>query len=176
MSYRWDIFPGPVSDSTSSACYGTFSTELTAQYPTTGPDGGVAWLSDVLSSGGLVEDPIVVYWRATDLTSFPSAYATSLARAIGVDLPPTSTPASPSSISTLPTATGPVPTTGMPQLNTGAKAAIGVGVTFGSILLIALVACIFWRRRVKKKHSAEHPDFPETDAEQTLWKRFFGGK
>lgn len=160
-----------------SECQSKFSTELTAWNPETASDGGVTWRFSTLLSGWAAEDPVVVYWRADDLTSFPSSYATSLARVIGVDLPPpTSTPASPSSISTLPTATGPVITTGSPGLNTGAAAAVGVGVAFGSILLMTIVACIFWRRRNRKQPNTEHPDFPETEAEQTLWKRFFGGK
>ncbi|PVI03251.1 hypothetical protein DM02DRAFT_669915 [Periconia macrospinosa] len=110
----------------------------------------------VVTSGVASATPIIVAWQSSDLTVFPSDYASSLARRMGVDFA-TTTLASPGSSQSIPQATQTPPPassttpTQRPPLSTAAKAGIGVGATLFAVLVItAILATLLLRRRRKQ--------------------------
>ncbi|PVH96169.1 hypothetical protein DM02DRAFT_674992 [Periconia macrospinosa] len=156
-------------------CATTFSTPWTALVAYT-ESGSTYWDATVkgvtkrnfttVSSGVAFGTQIHIMWNANDLNSFPPAYASSLAKRIGIPYPtttPTTTP-SPGSTSEIPRPTQsggeePPPTSSESQLSTSAKTGIGVGSAIGAIaIMIALIAVLLWRKRQRqhgKIHSSE---------------------
>jgi hypothetical protein len=125
----------------------------------------------VLTSGMVMAQSTRVYWQSSDLSAFPSDYASSLAVLMKVPFGSSSTT---SSSTTSPTST-PIPTNTSkpsPRLGPGAQAGIGVGVLLSVIILLYI-----WRRR-KRQHQqrTEHPGMPEMEGGSKGLKRFVGGK
>jgi hypothetical protein len=118
----------------------------------------------VFSTGTVWAEPVSVYWQSSDLSLFPSAYATSLASAMNVPFLSATSPTS----STLPTRT--------PEaLSVGAKAGIGVGAFFGVAIIAGALVFVSLRRR-KRQKSMQHPDLPEMNGQDSGFKRMFAGK
>jgi hypothetical protein len=123
-----------------------------------------------MTRGTAIADPLYVAWEASDLSLFPTAYATSLAQKIGVKFTPAATPASGASTrgasqtGSIGTPSGTTtPSTTNPDsegLSSGAKIGIGVGAGIGAILLVALLAVIILMRRSRKRNRATtaYPD------------------
>lgn len=105
-----------------------------------------------ITSGTAIADPIVIGWQVEDMSKFPTAYASSLANKIGVTLETSS--AIPARSSSLPRQTdtpSPTPnTTPSDGLSIGAKAGIGVGAVFGS-LLIGGAALLYFSKRKRRQ-------------------------
>lgn len=91
----------------------------------------------VLSTGTVFAEPVTILWQSSDLSRFPSAFATAPAATIGVKLDVE------------------------PSLGTGAKAGIVIGAVLGLGLLAGAVIVLCLRRR----NRAQHPDLPENMAE-----------
>ena len=130
-----------------------------------------------LATGLAVADPVVVAWNLEEMELFPDAYRTSLAKRIGV-----ASPASGLSSSNFPEATGNGMNTDPDKaasdgLSTGAKAGIGVGVSLGTVLLIAALVLYLIQRSAKTKERntamAELED-PQTTNSRKRW--FLGGR
>lgn len=157
----------------SGYCLATFSTPLRAFAPLTISLSSVAfqaliWVSEdktysttanytTLSSVSAVATPLYVAWEASDLSLFPIAYATSLAKSFNIPFTPTPSPGTPSpgTSSTLPKETGLSSSSG---LSTGAKAGIGVGAVLGAALVMGIaIVCLYLRRR-KRKNAVAVPD------------------
>lgn len=130
------------------------------------------WFNDTpstISSGTATADPVVIFWRYSDLASFPPDYATSLAKRIGVDLStPTSTPA---------TTPRPPPSQ---KPSSGAIAGIAVGGTAFLVLIGGFIFYLLTRRRAKqRKREALALDggVPELENEEEhpSWRKWFLG-
>jgi hypothetical protein len=119
----------------------------------------------VLSSGLAQAQAVTVRWQSSDLSSFPSAYAASLASLVAMPVGPTSS----SSSLSLVTSSPPPITHG---LSTGGKAGIGVGAVLGFVALGALLILLLLRRKKK----LQHPTVPEMNGQPSGFKRFLGGK
>jgi hypothetical protein len=85
----------------------------------------------VLSSGTLWAETVVVYWQSSDLTLFPSTYATLLAAAMGVTLSIDRSVAGSAAASS--------------GLGTGAKAGIAIGAVLAIALLAGTVILLCWQ-------------------------------
>jgi hypothetical protein len=121
-------------------------------------------ITDCVFTGTVWAEPVSVYWQSSDLSLFPSAYATSLASAMNVPFLSATSPTS----STLPTRT--------PEaLSVGAKAGIGVGAFFGVAIIAGALVFVSLRRR-KRQKSMQHPDLPEMNGQDSGFKRMFAGK
>lgn len=108
-------------------------------------------------------EAVIVYWRATDLSSFPAGYAASLGQAIGLTPP-------------WPTSQTSASDPGRPRFSPGAIAGISVGVVTGLMTMISLVVFLMWRRRkTLQTQKLMHPGLPEFGAERSVWKRFHRG-
>jgi hypothetical protein len=129
---------------------------------------------------------LLVYWQSSDLPNFPPAYASSIAKQIGV--PFTATP-TPGSSSTLPQQTGSLPLQPNPAssgLSTGAKAGVGVGAALGFflLLLLTILSILFLhRRRSRKRSSANFSptrhailEMEDQDAALATRKWYLGGR
>jgi hypothetical protein len=92
--------------------------------------------------------PVHIVWQSSDLSDFPSAYATSLAAVIGVPFGP-ATPASSSAIPQ-PTQSAQPASPINTNLSTGTKVGIGIGAALGVFLLGGSAIAILLRRRKKK--------------------------
>jgi len=176
-------------------CISTFSTPIEAHALVTGaPDGNVSTAyTMILSSnscgsiglcllktetltskvtvttGVALEEPVVIAWQDKDLPLFPTEYATSLARRIGVPLP--SNTASPQS-SASPTSNA-QPERAGPELSTGAKAGIGIGAAIGALAIIAAIATMHFRHQKRARAAAalqEHSK-PELDGQDQQLKK-----
>lgn len=102
----------------------------------------------VVSTGTAYADPIYVAWRAKDLSLFPPAYATSVAKQF--DIPFTPTPSPGSSLALPGETNAPSPSTG---LSTGAKAGIGLGTVAGIAVILGvglLFLCLRRRRQIQR--------------------------
>jgi hypothetical protein len=139
-----------------------FTTTATDGKPATVSFSTSVRASTVLSTGTLWAEPVSIYWKSSDLSLFPTAYATSLASAIGVpfsaDVPPNAFPIPPPS---------PV------GLNAGAKAGIVVAAFLGVALLIGALILLFLRRR---RQRIRHPDVPEMTGQDSGFKTMLAGK
>lgn len=121
-----------------------------------------------MTTGLAIADPVIVGWQIRDLQSFPSSYASSLAKMIGVQ----ETPA-PGSSSTFPLVTGqpgaesttspppppsqtptPSPSLASSGLSSGVKAGIAMGVLANVAIFGAVLAFFLGRRSKKKKNTA----------------------
>lgn len=125
-----------------------------------------------LSEGLAIADPVIIGWQDHDLEVFPSDYATSLARRIGVPLP-TKTAA--------PNSTSPTSSKESDNLSTGAKAGIGVGVTIGMAVIGIVIACFLMHKRRKMDRDTVDrqevvPEAEEQEYRDKDRKWFFGGK
>lgn len=123
-----------------------------------------------ISSGLAVADPVIVGWQVDDLRLFPSDYATSVARKIGITLPSTTTTSS----SSLPSKS-----TNSRTLSTAAKAGVGVGVALGLAIIAIVIAILVIHKRQKRKIAIQDPGIPEMgdrDHGCTEGKSFIGGK
>jgi LPXTG-motif cell wall-anchored protein len=135
-----------------------------------------------VASGLAIADPVTIYWQESDLSSFPQAYATSLAKRIGVEFTGSATPAS---SSTLPRDTSsPEPSSRASSdkgLSTGVTAGISVA-TVAVVALVAIGAVLFLRRRKRQKKAQAHMrnegPAAEMDQDQShaIKKWFLGGK
>jgi hypothetical protein len=108
-----------------------------------------------VANGIAIADPVIVGWGEHDLSTFPTEYANSLARRIGVTQPSiTQRTGITQPPMTVPTAKVSDPTGSIhSSLSTGAKAGIGVGVILG-VFLVALVLFLICLQRTKKKSPA----------------------
>ncbi|KAF3049415.1 hypothetical protein E8E11_001068 [Didymella keratinophila] len=102
-----------------------------------------------VSTGLALEEPLVVAWRDEHLLKFPTEYASSLAKRIGITLPTNTA----SSISTPPS---PPLGTSTPSLSTGSKAGIGIDAAIGAIAILGAVMSLSLRHR-RKMRAAERP-------------------
>ncbi|CAN9133256.1 unnamed protein product [Alternaria alternata] len=109
-----------------------------------------------------------IYWRASDLSLFPTDYASSLASVI--DVPFGNSTAGPTS-----PASGDGGNSG---LSPGAIAGIAVGVA--TLIILGVVALLFLRRRRKRqtqeKQRLPTPAVAEMQGESTGLQHFVGGK
>lgn len=117
-------------------------------------------------------------WQETDLPKLPPAYASSLAKRIGVAFTQSATPGSASPLPSQTTSSLPVN-----SLSTGAKAGIGVGVTIGALLILALIAFLILRRRRKNSERTTQgsqdetrPEMEDQDATLATKKWYLGGR
>ena len=118
----------------------------------------------MLSTGLAIADPIVVAFQIEDFKSFPSEYATSLAKKIGVVL----------STDSVRLDTPSQPGTDVPGLSTGAKAGIGVGVAVGALAFIIGIVLFCLRKRRKAKNQdpqQEHTIAEMADQDHDLAKK-----
>lgn len=126
----------------------------------------------LISSGFAIADPINIAWAVTDLPKFPPAYASSLAKKIGVPFTPTGTAAVaaistslvPGLSSNLPRETDSSVSSGSGGLSTGAKAGIGAVVAVAVIIGLALLLLCLRRRR--KHVQTPGNDLPEMVVEE----------
>ncbi|KAF3006077.1 hypothetical protein E8E13_011029 [Curvularia kusanoi] len=100
----------------------------------------------VLSSGTLFAEPVTVLWKSSDLSNFPTAYATALAAEMGFNLSPE-----------LPDYTA---TDSPSTVSAGAKYGIAVGALFGSIFLFSLIVYLVYLC-VRKHRKARQGYLPE---------------
>jgi hypothetical protein len=124
----------------------------------------------IISAGLAVADPIIVAWQQDDLNSFPSDYASSLARKVGITLTPDPVSSSRS---------GPTSPTAAGGISTGAKAGIGVGVVLGAAIIGVTIVLLYMRRWRKAETTAEGAGVAEMeDQDGHLGERkwFFGGR
>ncbi|KAF2727106.1 hypothetical protein EJ04DRAFT_595982 [Polyplosphaeria fusca] len=132
-------------------------------------------------SGGLaVADPKYVYWKRSDLSLFPSEYATSLAKKIGITLPALS-PSATSSRATLPASSSRAASPQPPhKLTSGVLTGIVVGVVaFLALLSIILFILYHRRRKARSATPSQQGDMAEMEeSDEALAKRkwFLGGK
>lgn len=101
-------------------------------------DAGVAWA-----------EPITIHWQSSDLTRFPSAYATSIAAWMGVTMEAQPT----SAASGLPTLSG----VGQSELSkSGIPEGVIIGFSVGAFAGLAVLTgvIIYWLRRRRRKHHA----------------------
>lgn len=96
-----------------------------------------------------------VFSHSSDLSIFPTAYASSLAQRIGVPFPATTSPGSSSALSSRTISSQPIAPSSS-DLSTPAKAGIGVGVSLGIFLLAAISLLILLRRRQQRKLAAAY--------------------
>jgi hypothetical protein len=110
-----------------------------------------------LRAGIALAEPVTVHWQSSDLTRFPSAYATSLASYMGVTI---EAPL-PNTASSLPTISGvgQPPSTNEPSelSKSGIPEGVIIGFGAGAFAALALVTgvIIYWlrRRRRRKRHA-----------------------
>ncbi|KAF2829618.1 hypothetical protein CC86DRAFT_402968 [Ophiobolus disseminans] len=139
-----------------------------------------------LSSALAFVDPVFIGWQAKDLSLFPLAYATSIAKQFNIPFTPTPTATptpAPGLSSTLPSETSRTSLEASPPssgLSTGAKAGIGVGAASGVALIAVIFAILFTRRRRRKRTAAmADSDTGHTTpemADQTTRKWYLGGQ
>lgn len=120
-----------------------------------------------LSTGLAVADPVVIAWQIEDFRLFPSDYATSLARKIGVTLPTTGSDAKlPSDAES-------------PGISTGAKAGIGVGIAVGVLAILVAVVLLRLKKRRKAAQAVEPqhtlPEMADQDQDLAKKKWWAGG-
>jgi hypothetical protein len=120
-----------------------------------------------ISLGTASMNPLVVIWESSDLSKFPPAYASSVAKQIGIPFTLTASPGSSSNLPQQTSTPSQQPITASSSLSTGAKACIGISI--GIILFI--------RRRCRNKPlTTPHPDTPEMDATLAPHKWYLGGR
>lgn len=122
-----------------------------------------------VNAGLAVADPVIVGWKVEDLQLFPSGYATSVAKKIGLTLPSSTT--SSSSLPLSPTNPG--------DLSTATKAGIGVGLTLGAAIIAFVIVVLVLRKQKKRKIAMKDPGIPEMgdqDHGHTTGKFFIGGR
>ena len=113
------------------------------------------YYTTVVSSGTLWAEPVVVYWKSSDLSHFPSAYASILASAMGL------------------TAEDETSATGSSSgIQTGVKA----GITIGAIFAVAVFGGILVFLRLRMRKRMRRPDLPEMSGQSSGLKRLFHGK
>jgi len=147
------------SDATASACSSSFSTPVTALYPS---NGYPALISDPdgtepreISRGVQLMTPMIVYWQETDLSLFDPGYAATLAARLDIDFTPTATSetAPSSDRSQFTSSTSPADDGGerssKPDLSIAAKAGIGVGIAIAGIIMV-VAGLVLYRRYVRK--------------------------
>ncbi|KAF2009395.1 hypothetical protein BU24DRAFT_473535 [Aaosphaeria arxii CBS 175.79] len=127
-------------------------------------------LHTAISGATLFADPVTVYWQSTDLSLFPSKYASSLASAIGISVGTQTLTLGPKTLSST-TSSSTLNQQGV--LSTGAKAGIGVGTVIGAALLVGVAFMFFLRLRRRKR---QEPAVAELSGHSSGYKRFFGGK
>lgn len=112
-----------------------------------------------MASGYALADPIYIMWAAKDISFFPSAYATSIAKQFNIPFVSSPTPAPVlGTSSNLPNETGAAPSepplsASGSGLSTGAKAGIGIGAAFATASSIGaafLVLCLRRRRQQQR--------------------------
>jgi len=125
----------------------------------------------LVPSGLAMADAINIGWDATDLSKFPTAYASSLAKKIGVSFTPTALPINPTAVTSpvpgassyLPRETDSAFSSSAGGLSTGAKAGIGVGAVAGVAAIIGLALLLLCVKRRRKHGHVQAPgnDLPE---------------
>jgi hypothetical protein len=111
----------------------------------------------VLSSGKLWAEPVTVYWQAEDLSLFPSAYAASLASAIGISFNDGSKAPEPAAAQ---------------GLTIGAK----VGIAVGAVIFAALLGGFLVLGLLRRRRRQRHPEVPELSGQSNGFRKYFGGK
>lgn len=149
-----------------------FFPSRTARMTDVGPGVGDESLSSTktITSAIALMEPLVVAWQFSDLSKFSTAYATSLAKRIGIDYTPPATPA------TSPTLPGEIAGSPSPDLTTGAKAGVGVGVAiFTFLLVISLIALAIHRRQRRRQRTVPTDSLPEMEHQERSGRWYTGG-
>ncbi|RYN34615.1 hypothetical protein AA0118_g1449 [Alternaria tenuissima] len=120
----------------------------------------------------MIAPPFAVWWESTDLSSFPSLYASGLASLLKIsfgttasilsnDTPPISPPSNTN------------PDKEKSALSPGAIAGIAVGV--GAFVIIGIVFLLYiWRRRKQQRQRLQHRNEPEMEGSPGGFKSFMG--
>jgi hypothetical protein len=131
----------------------------------------------VISSGTAYALPTLVYWQSSDLSAFPSAYASSLAAVLKIPFGNQTTTSHSSSPTSTPTST-PIPSNiskSSTELSPGAQAGIGVGVV-AAVILSVIALLYLWRRHKRQRQRIAHSGISEMEGGSNGLKRFLGGK
>jgi hypothetical protein len=160
-------------------CQETFSTLFTALAPvtiSTGSDTVTYWdtvlgghrLSSqtVLASGRLSAEPVRVLWQSSDLSSFPSDYATSLDAMMGVKFGIESSLAATKGVNLGVKSTS----------STGVRSGIAIGAALGFSLLVGPIALLILRRRRKARYPSDSERIAEMSDHPTSFKEFLRAK
>lgn len=165
-------------------CTSVFSTDMTAYLPgntstwvdddgdtVTSVDWDATSSSEIFESGTLYWDPIEVHWRASDLPKIRADYASALVTRLSIDVTPTATPSTLSTIRASPSATahivgataainGDAPSSSS-SLGGGAKAGIALGSIFG-VAAVAMGALFLYRRSRRQREENKAVSQPLT--------------
>lgn len=135
-----------------------------------------------LTSAVALADVINVIWEETDLPRFPSAYAASLAKRIGVSFTPSAMPGSSSFLPSQTASTSPSKLSSK-GLSKGGTAGVGVSSAVAFLIAIALIAFLVLRKRRKTReastsfsHERYHPEMEDQDASLATRKWFLRGR
>ena len=140
-------------------CQSIFSTTIAVSlvvppYSTSNPESLPTIWS--LGAGIAWAEPITVHWQSSDLSRFPSIYATSLASYMGVTIE--APPPDPSwFLSKLPGVGEPLPTNEPSELSmSGTPKGVIIGFSVGAFAGLGLLSgvIIYWLRRRRRKHHA----------------------
>jgi hypothetical protein len=125
----------------------------------------------VLSTGEALA-PTMLIWASSNLSAFPSDYASSLAAALKIPFGSQATTSPSSSPTSIPSNT----CSPDPGLSHGAQAGIGVGV--GATVIVSVSALLYLLRRRRRQHQQRvaHPALAEMEGSSNGLKRFIGGK
>jgi hypothetical protein len=144
--------------------------------------GSTSTLSSVttLTTAIAYEDGLNIMWEISDLPKFPPAYATSLAKRIGVSFTPAPSPGSSSSLVQQTSLPPQQPNSQPKVLSTAAKAGVGVGAVLGFLFLLSIgIALLFVRRRRKRAVQSTQPatsEMEDQDATLASRKWYLGGR
>jgi hypothetical protein len=106
--------------------------------PTTAPN------KTTLTRGTMAAGPVEIYWKLNDLNSFSPKYAASLARALKMQVP-----------SSTSTGTAKAPSVASQGLSPGAKAGIALGTIFGVVFAALGIYFVVVRSCSRSKRSGE---------------------
>jgi hypothetical protein len=126
----------------------------------------------VVSSGSVMVPPTRVYWHSSDLSKFPSDYASSLKALMEIPL----SDSSPVTSSATSTPTPPSTSKPSSRLGPGAQAGIGVGAGVAVVLGVLALLCLWRRRKRQHQQRTEHPGMSEVEGGSNGLMRFMGGK
>lgn len=129
--------------------------------------GSILYRSEtILSAGTLFAEPVTIIWQSSDLSKFPSAYATALAATMGVELQAT----------LIRTESSTKPTSG---LTVGAKVGVALGALCFALLVGAtIIFCLQKRRKTKQPVVSTHElvHVSEMSGYSSGLRRLFRGK
>ncbi|PVH91874.1 hypothetical protein DM02DRAFT_635819 [Periconia macrospinosa] len=155
----WD-YTGPASDAASGV-----ATPTPTKGGSSSPGSSIVTFKNttVIPFGTLFDTPFTVAWKSTDLYSFPSAYAVSVASQMGVSFTVTPSPGATTIINALNTSGiggnggreregGADEVASGPRVSAAGIAGIAVGCALGAIALFAAVLLTLrWRRRKRRQ-------------------------